>query len=963
MDDPTETVPLFGEDPGPRDSRAEALDCGAAVGRYVILDRIGSGGMGVVYAAYDPELDRRVALKLLRPDRFTHEAGRSRLLREAQALARLTHPNVVAVHDAGTFGDRVFVAMELVEGETLRQWLEAGTRSWREALDHLLPAGRGLAAAHAAGLVHRDFKPENVLLGRDGRVRVVDFGLAKALADAAEMPPEDAAETGSGGEPLSPLTEWGVVLGTPAYMAPEQLRGIAADARSDQFSFCVALYEALYGQRPFAGQGPREIAEAVLRGEPREAPAGSRVPGWLREVVYRGLKADPRERYPSMDDLLQDLERDPSAVRRRWLLAAAIVLVAGAVFGTLGYVQARRSQLCGGAGERLAAVWSAERKQAVHEAFRATRLPFAENAWGVVERGLDGYLRDWASMRREACEATRVRVEQSEDLLDRRMFCLDQRLDEVGALAATLVRADAQVVEKAAQAVGGLEPLSRCADRHALKARVPPPADPRLRARVVALQRDLARAGALRAEGKYAEALAIAQGVQRQAADLPYLPLRGQALYQLGDLQERTGEFAPAEKTLRAAVAAGEAAADDEVKVRAAIALLFVVGNDLARFDHGHEWGQLAAATVQRLGGSGELRAELANQLGVVYEAEGKYAESVRSYQEALDLRRRIAGDRDPTLAAWTSNSGVPLYRLGRYAEARERFSQALKVEEAVLGPQHPEVSGTLNRIGNTLYAQGRYPEAEPYLRRALKIREAVFGPNHRLVADSLSNVANLLDDTGRPEAALPYALRSLAARRRVFGENHPDVAASLENTGILYTHLRRWDDSVSYLKQALEVRLKAEGPDHPRVAQTLHNLGDTFDKQERFAEALVYFQRALAIEEKTLGRDHPDVAADLTTIADIERRQGRAREALPSLERALKIVEAQELQPGITARTHFVLAQTLWEGGGDRERAFRLAVKARDELRPIADAEADLLAEVVAWIADHAAPARRPLD
>ena len=380
MDDPTETVPLHGEAPQPRDSRAEALERGAAAGRYVILDRIGAGGMGVVYAAYDPELDRRVALKLLRTDRFA-APGHLRLLREAKALARLTHPNVVAVHDAGTFGDQVFVAMELVEGETLRQWLEAGSRSWREVLDRLLAAGRGLAAAHAAGLVHRDFKPENVLLGRDGRVRVVDFGLAKALADAAE---EEPAAPDSGGELASPLTEWGAVLGTPAYMAPEQIRGIAADARSDQFSFCVALYEALYGERPFAGKGPREIAEAVARGVPREAPAGTKVPGWLRAVVLRGLKADPEERYPDMDVLLRDLERDPAAVRRRWLVAAAIVLVAGAVFGSLGYIQARRGQLCGGAEERIAGVWNAERKQAIHEAFRAARLPFAENAWAVV---------------------------------------------------------------------------------------------------------------------------------------------------------------------------------------------------------------------------------------------------------------------------------------------------------------------------------------------------------------------------------------------------------------------------------------------------------------------------------------------------------------------------------------------------------------------------------------------------
>src|SRR3954470_18376849 len=265
--EPTETLPLG---PQPPRQPGEPLPRGSAVGRYVVLERIGSGGMGVVYAAYDPELDRKVALKLFRPDR-AGAAGEAalRLPREGQVRARLSGPHVVAVYDAGTFGDQVFVAMELMEGRTLRQWLGEGKRGWREIVDVFVAAGRGLAAAHAAGLVHRDFKPDNVLLGTDGRVKVADFGLAAALGAGEEDLPAATranmarAQLELSRSPMSPLTRTGAVLGTPMFMAPEQHLGERADDRSDQFSFSVALYRALYGDWPFAGKTAVALADAV----------------------------------------------------------------------------------------------------------------------------------------------------------------------------------------------------------------------------------------------------------------------------------------------------------------------------------------------------------------------------------------------------------------------------------------------------------------------------------------------------------------------------------------------------------------------------------------------------------------------------------------------------------------------------------------------------------------------------
>src|SRR5580692_5487852 len=329
---------------------------GATIGRYVVLGLLGRGGMGEVYAAYDPELDRKIAVKLLRTRGGSGEAasdGKTRLLREAQAIARLSHPNVVIVYDVGTFCESVFIAMEFVEGHTLGYWLQAETRGWREVLDVYVAAGRGLVAAHAAGLVHRDFKPDNVMITKSGLVRVMDFGLARelmtadapslgglaldaaaraaALADTFENGADlDAtAKLGAGGAPNEAvpgisggylrlkLTQTGAMLGTPAYMAPEQFAGTGGDARSDQFSFCVALYEGVCGSRPFAGDNVLALMANVVAGVVSDLPPDARVPAWLRRILLRGLSADPKDRFPSMTELLAALGHDPAVRRRR----------------------------------------------------------------------------------------------------------------------------------------------------------------------------------------------------------------------------------------------------------------------------------------------------------------------------------------------------------------------------------------------------------------------------------------------------------------------------------------------------------------------------------------------------------------------------------------------------------------------------------------------------------------------
>jgi len=413
----------------PESAATPALPFGTVVGRYVITGVLGEGGMGVVYAAHDPDLDRPIALKLLRAEL---RAARPRLLREGQAVAKLQHPNVVTVHDIGAHGDDLFIAMERIRGQTFGAWTRAGggRRRWREVLAMLIPAGRGLAAAHAAGLVHRDFKPENVLIGDDGRVVVTDFGLAQLGDDPGERPVslEDSPVV-----PHAELTRTGAVLGTPAYMSPEQFRGERSDARSDQFSFCVTLYEALHGVRPFeprsedgAPPSVSDLASAVESGRIADAAASRDVPRWLRHAIRRGLRVDPAARFPSMQALLAAIE-PPRRARGRLLALGAIPLAAVAALA-LGLGRADTAVTieiplasCDVAAAEIDGVWS---RQAART-YRALH----PDALGVDEEvaWLDDYARRWSRLRRAACLAGAPRTAEPLET------CLDDALAHLRA--------------------------------------------------------------------------------------------------------------------------------------------------------------------------------------------------------------------------------------------------------------------------------------------------------------------------------------------------------------------------------------------------------------------------------------------------------------------------------------------------------------------------------------------------
>ncbi|MFP2933066.1 serine/threonine-protein kinase, partial [Pyxidicoccus sp. 3LG] len=481
------------------------LERGTRVERYLVLKPVGQGGIGVVYAAYDPELDRKVALKLLRPDKADPGVadGAAGLLREAQAMARVSHPNVITVHDVGTVGERVFIAMEFILGQNLQEWgRQKPPPTPQEVLRVFLQAGQGLLAAHRVGLVHRDFKPANVLLGRNGRVCVTDFGLARLtpLTHEDEETPlheADAWVRASGPQLSAPLTQAGLVKGTPHFMPPEQYLGSGVDARTDQFSFCASLYWALYRKHAVV---PRLMVEAATQAVRRQGeappgtetwrllphdtakvpPADARVPSRVRNAVMRGLSLHPEDRFPSMEALLEELAWEQRRSHRRgaWV---ALGLLGAAAAGT-GLAFHRQSQVCAGADSLVASVWGPAERQKLEAAFSATGRPFAsESALGVT-RLLDAYAGQWARLHTEACEATRVRGEQTEELLSLRMVCLERRRKSLGALVGLFTGADGKVVERAVDATAALPGLEECRDIESLAEQPPLPADPSRRA-------------------------------------------------------------------------------------------------------------------------------------------------------------------------------------------------------------------------------------------------------------------------------------------------------------------------------------------------------------------------------------------------------------------------------------------------------------------------------------------------
>jgi tetratricopeptide (TPR) repeat protein/predicted Ser/Thr protein kinase len=909
---------------------------GDSLGRYLVIEKLGAGAMGVVYAAYDHELDRRVAIKLWHTDQgasTTADVARTRLLREAQALARLAHPNVVGVHDVGTVDGEVFVAMEYVDGETLEAWLTRTRPRWPQVLATFLAAGHGLAAAHAAGLVHRDFKPENVMVGRDARVRVMDFGLARASGAGGELPTREDS-------PLDlELTRTGGLLGTPAYMPSEQFHGRLVDARSDQFAFCVALWEALYGERPFAATSLSELIARVDAGEVSPIPRGAAAPAWLRRVLLRGLRPDPKDRYEDMRVLLAALARDPRTLRRRLALAGlGAALLAGLALATRS-----DGSVCEGGPERWASAWSPARAAAVTDALVATGRPHAADTATRVREGLDAYGAALVAMHHDACAATRLRGEQSDALLDLRMTCLGERLIEVDALARHLAVADSEAADLAVSAVAALTPVAACGDVAALTAAVPPPSDPAARAQVDAARVRLAEATAMHRLGRYKEGLPIARTLVTEAREIGHAPLIAEALLTLASFEINAADPNTAGASLLAAISEAARAGDRELHARAWVALTRHTAGALRRPDEAMHWATAMAAAIDLAHPGPDLRASALAARGEALISKGDYTQARAAFEAALALLPVTDGGDELRRAAVMQRLGSVLQHLALPDEARAMYTSGLEAVERTLGPEHPRVAGGLTSLANLARDAGDYATARALTERALALREAAHGPEHQLVAQLHFNLAFIAQLRGDLPAARAGAERALQIFERSLGAAHPDLSYPLNFLGVLAQGDGRLDEAEALLRRALAIDEAAVGVDNPELGSQLCNLGNVALARGHLDEAKHHFGRALILWEKAYGHDHPELSHPLIGLAEAAHASKARTEALALAERALALTEGRTDAPIQRARAMLAVANYLHTLGKDPARARRLAATATLDLP--AGSESDAIA------------------
>ncbi|PRQ09708.1 serine/threonine-protein kinase [Enhygromyxa salina] len=945
--DPTEEPPDLepGLEPGPAWTGEPKPDHDGVlrVGRYPIIRKIGEGGMGVVYACYDEALDRRVAIKLLN-SRVRSSSAQTRFEREAQGLARLSHPNVVQIYEIGAHQDALYLAMEYIDGQTLGAWLTEAERSWQAIIEILLGAGRGLAAAHAAGLIHRDFKPDNLMVGADGRVRVLDFGLVRGVSEAGSLDQTDddaLLDPESRGLLDQPVTRAGTILGTPAYMAPEQLQGRPSDAKTDQFALCAVAYEALFGIRPFPGNTTEAITAAMLSGQIAPGEDHRGVPRRVRAAIVHGLARDPDHRWASVDALLDQLRRALAGPRRRRAAVGVAAVLGAAIAGPWLLAEpAVPGPRCSLDDTALAGVWDEPRRASVRAAWsRGASDPAPTTAF--VEASLDAWAEDWVRSQQHACQATWVEGRQSEAMLDKRTSCLDRQLRAFGAVTELFADADPELIARSPELLARLPDLHACASADLVELRYPPPENPERAAAIGRGFETLARARALADAGRLIDADASVDALAELGSDYPPLAIEIQAL-----AGERLLWNGDRDRGLPAVLDAARAAEalhldDQAASLRARVAI-----------DAAGTWGRPeleqwlvadARAAVDRVGRANDpRRVDLHVAHGWLLDAHGEYEAALGEFQAAV----ATATTNGQTVRAELLRVNVArmLANLGRHDQAALEFEATRAAAAQHLGPGSLRLAEIELDLGLFAGQRGDFEDAHVHLDRARAIAVAAFGTDATRVTRIDLARGKLALTTGDLDRARGLYEDVLAA-----GVGPPEWRADAhEAIGVLEFYAGNYPASLAAYGEALALRSPILAADHPTLAILHSNIGESKAALGDHAGALAAYTQAIEAIERRLSADHFDLAFPLKGRGQSRLALGDAASAQADLERALSLHHATPGEPLEQADVEFSAARALAQQG-DHAAARALAQQAHAHYG--AFGQADRAAAINHWL------------
>lgn len=836
-----------------------------SVGRFSLLERVGSGGMGSVYAAFDPKLDRRIALKLLHASGLGDRAN-ARLLAEARNLARVAHPNVVPVFEVGVFEGRVFVAMELIDGVPWSTWVKA-RQPWRDVLNVALQAGRGMVAAHNRGLVHRDFKPANVMVGEDGRVVVLDFGLAQSFDSMTEgtLPSLDNMR-------LTQLSEGSVTAGTPAYMAPECINGNPATEASDQFSFCVSVYEVLFGVRPFAADTLYAQLDAMEAGASAPESGTGDVPARVLRVLQRGLQYDPAARWPSLDDLLRAL-RDAARPRRLWTFVLPVFAIG---LGVTAAVAAREQpDPCEAGAETIDAVWTPARAQAL-----ATSPSASARRVSAVESALDTYSERWRGSYLTVCKQEPSASTQAT------LQCLDGQREWLVRALDVLPNADAETWRSAESLLPNLADLQRCEEAALQPTTVelaPHSADDGL----AAFEGLLVEMRAHARTGDVQRVLDTATQADRQAHALDDDILRARALLARGSAMGTLDRDQEAVDALQEAVVAAERSGSVSVRL-AATRLLALRQVELGRLEDAEYGVRTVLAAHERFPSRPwTWDAELMALQTTLARERGDKDEAVRRAEsrEAFVLHHATS-DPGARLEARAFHIQMRLHR-GDTDVLRD-IEQLQRDATEQDGPESRWVAKTWGFIFNVRYQQGDLEEARLAIQRSLELLSLLDGENATSLLPALNNAAVIQARIGDMDAAFETFGRLITIARANRPTFDRRLANALHNQALVWEKRGDHEKTLAGLQEAHAVLCDLYGCEHvkpmalmPDIAATREQLGDD-------EGALAYLREAIDTETRVRGTSSPTLFALRLTLSESLHNRGQLDEAVEHAEFAL---------------------------------------------------------------------------